>query len=56
MNDPKPAYTYISVTIREFSREVNVSETFHEEGVTHDQLTDVFYDALRGAGFYPDGK
>jgi hypothetical protein len=49
--------TYIEVIIREDERVVSVRETFQEEdGVTQSQLTDVFYDALRGAGFYPDGK
>lgn len=56
MSDPAPKYTYISVIIREYNRDVNVTETFHEDGVTISQLEDVFYDALRGAGYFPDGK
>lgn len=51
--------TLIEVTIRTFgdeNRKVTVSETFDDEEATLDQLTDVFYDALRGAGYFPDGK
>lgn len=52
--------TYIEVTIRQDgqdNRRVFVCETFDDtDGVTISQLEDVFYDALRGAGYFPDGK
>lgn len=52
--------TYIEVTIRQLgqdNRKVFVCETFDDTGgVTISQLEDVFYDALRGAGYFPDGK
>jgi hypothetical protein len=50
--------THVKIEINTFgddNRKVCVSETF-EEDLTISQIEDVFYDALRAAGYFPDGK
>lgn len=38
------------------SREIACTQTFHKEDPVVSDLLDVCYDALRAAGYYPDGK
>jgi hypothetical protein len=50
--------TQIKIEINEYgdaTRKITVQESF-EDDVTLGDLTDVFNDALRAAGYFPDGK
>lgn len=38
------------------NREITCAQTFYKEDPVVSDLLDVCYDALRAAGYYPDGK
>ena len=58
MTSKKMLETQIKIEINEYgdaTRKITVQESF-EDDVTLGDLTDVFNDALRAAGYFPDGK
>lgn len=55
MSDTRIKIT-INVYTDEDNREVVCAQTFYKSDPLVSDLLDVCYDALRAAGYYPDGK